>query len=61
MEKLIDMEDTVSACIVDVDTFHHPEKILIVHSYINQKGKMLLNKAEAALLLIELYKFINDY
>ena len=32
---------------------------LIIHSHINMHGKMVLNKAEASLLLIELYKFIN--
>lgn len=36
------------------------EKILVIHNLINLKGKMVLNKAEASLLLIELYKFIED-
>lgn len=32
---------------------------LIVHSHINLKGKMVLNKDEAALLLLELHKFVT--
>jgi hypothetical protein len=45
--------------VVTIDEFYNDEKVLIVHSYKNEKGKMILNKQEAALLLIELYKFIN--
>lgn len=39
---------------VDID-----EDVLVVHSYINGKGKMVLTKDEASLLLLELYKFIK--
>lgn len=46
--------------ITATDDFYHDEKTLIIHSHINQKGKMVLNKKEASLLLLELYKFIND-
>jgi len=35
------------------------EKVLVVHSYINYKGKMILTKEEAMLLLVELYKFVK--
>ncbi len=45
--------------VVTVDNFYNEEKTLIIHSYINMKGKMVLNKEEASLLLLELYKFIN--
>jgi hypothetical protein len=36
------------------------EKVLVVHSYINQKGKMVLTREEASLLFVELYKFLKD-
>jgi len=36
------------------------EKVLVVHSYINQKGKMVLTREEASLLFLELYKFLKD-
>ena len=45
--------------IVEIDDFSHEEKTLIIHSHINTKGKMILTKNEAKLLLIELYKFIK--
>ena len=51
-------EEIVEVPVVTVDDFYNGEKTLTVHSHINQKGKMILNKEEAALLLIELYKFI---
>lgn len=34
--------------------------MLVIHSYINQKGKMILSKDEASLLFLELYKFIQN-
>lgn len=46
--------------IVTIDDFHNEEKTLIIHNYINMKGKIVLNKEEASLLLLELYKFINS-
>lgn len=46
--------------VVTIDDFYCDEKVLVVHSHINLKGKMILNKDEAALLLIELYKFIKS-
>jgi hypothetical protein len=46
--------------IVTIDDFYCDEKVLVVHSYINLKGKMILNKDEASLLLLELYKFIKS-
>ena len=53
------VEDIIEAPVVTVDEFYNDEKTLIVHSHINTKGKMILNKQEASLLLIELCKFIN--
>ena len=53
------VEDIIEVPVVTVDEFYNDEKTLIVHSHINTKGKMILNKQEASLLLIELYKFIN--
>lgn len=50
----------IEAPIVTVDDFHNNEKTLIIHSHINQKGKMILNKEEAMLLYAELHKFINN-
>ena len=54
------VEDIIEIPVVTVDEFYNDEKTLIVHSHINTKGKMILNKQEASLLLIELYKFINS-
>ncbi len=51
---------TIESPVVTVDDFYHEEKTLIIHSHINMKGKMILNKEEASLLLIELYKFIKS-
>jgi len=50
----------IEAPVVTIDDFYNEEKTLIVHNYINMKGKMVLNKDDASLLLIELYKFINS-
>jgi len=49
----------IEAPVVTIDEFYNDEKTLIVHSHINTKGKMILNKQEAGLLLIELSKFIS--
>jgi hypothetical protein len=46
--------------VVTIDDFYNDENVLVVHSHINSKGKMILNKVEASLLLLELYKFINS-
>jgi hypothetical protein len=46
--------------VVTIDDFYNDEKVIVVHSYINLKGKMILNKDEASLLLLELYKFIKS-
>ena len=54
------VEDIIEAPVVTIDDFYNDEKTLIIHSHINTKGKMILNKQEASLLLIELYKFINS-
>ena len=50
----------IEAPVVTVDDFYNDEKTLIIHSYINLKGKMVLNKEEASLLLVELHKFVNS-
>ena len=44
---------------VSIDANTYNEKVLVIHSHINTKGKMILNKQEAGLLLIELSKFIS--
>lgn len=44
--------------VVTVDELNHDYRALIVHSHINSFGKMVLNETEAALLLVELWKFI---
>ena len=50
----------IEAPVVTVDDFYNEEKTLIIHNYINMKGKMVINKQEASLLLLELYKFVNS-
>ena len=45
--------------VVSIDEFYNDERVLVIHTHINQKGKMILNKEEASLLLLELYKFIK--
>ena len=46
--------------VITIDDFYNEEKTLIIHNYINIRGKMVLNKEEASLLLIELYKCVNS-
>ena len=53
-------KNIIEAPVVTVDHFYSEEKTLIIHNYINMKGKMVLNKEEASLLLIELYKFVSS-
>lgn len=51
----------VEAPVVTIDKSNGSEEILVVHTYINHDSrKMFLNKAEAGLLLLELYKFIKN-
>ena len=45
--------------IVSIDNFYNDEEVLIIHSHINNKGKMILTKDEALLLIGELYKFVK--
>ena len=45
----------IEAPVVEIDG-----ELLVLYSHINSHGKVVLNKEEAALLLIELYKFINE-
>lgn len=51
-------EKTVIAPVVTVDNLNHDYRTLIIHSHINFMGKMVLNETEAALLLVELWRFI---
>lgn len=50
-------EKLVIAPVVTVDEFDSDYPVVIIHSHINLMGKMILNKTEAALLLIELWNF----
>jgi len=50
----------IEAPVVTIDDFYNQEKTMIIHNYINMKGKMVLNKEEASLLLLELYKFVKS-
>ena len=52
--------DFIEQPVVSVDNFTNDEKVLIIHSHINQKGKMILKKEEALLLIVELYKFVKE-
>lgn len=52
--------DSIELPIVTIDEFYNGEKTLIIHNYINEKGKMILTKEEATLLFVELYKFIKS-
>lgn len=49
-------EKHIDAPVVSIDENKH----LVIHSHINMYGKMVLSKADAALLLIELYNFIKS-
>lgn len=40
-------------------TICNDKESMTVHNYVNLKGKIVLTKAEASLLMIELWKFIN--
>lgn len=52
-------ESNLAAAVVSEVIGSNEDKRLIIHSHINHKGKMVLNKAEAGLLFIELYKFLD--
>jgi len=59
-KKMETEKKIIESPVVSVDDFYNGEKTLVIHNYINLKGKMILNKEEASLLLLELYKFINS-
>jgi hypothetical protein len=40
-------------------TISNDKECITVHNYTNLKGRIVLDKAEASLLMIELWKFIN--
>lgn len=44
---------------VTIDSYSD-EKTMTIHNYTTMIGRMTLTKAEASLLLIELWKFIED-
>lgn len=46
--------------IITINDFNNKEKVFTLHNHINMKGKLVLNKEEASLLLIELHKFIKS-
>ena len=50
----------IEAPVVTVDDYDEYNDRIIIHSHINEKGKMILNKEEACLLLVELYRFIKQ-
>lgn len=40
-------------------TISNDKESMTIHNYVNLKGKIVLDKSEATLLMIELWKFIN--
>ena len=40
-------------------TVSNDKESITVHNYVNLKGKIVLDKSKASLLMIELWKFIN--
>jgi hypothetical protein len=48
----------ITAPIVTYDEYSE-QKVLILHNYVNMKGKLVVNQDEAQLLLLELYKFMK--
>lgn len=53
-------EKIIEAPVITIDDFYNEEKTLVIHNYINLKGKMVLSKEETSLLLLELYKFVKS-
>ena len=51
---------TIEQPITYVDTYHYSSPVIVIDSHINSKGKMILDREEAMLLWVELYKFIQD-
>ena len=47
--------NVIEAPVVEVD-----KDLFILHSYVSD-GKVTLSREEATLLLIELYKFVNEH
>ena len=45
--------------IVEAPCVTGDKETFILHNYVNLKGKLVLDRAKASLLLIELYKFIE--
>jgi len=43
-----------------VVTLSNDNEVLTIHNCINMKGKMVLTKAQASLIYIELHKFITN-
>lgn len=53
-------KDYIVKPVTTIDNFYHNTPRIVIHSHINYKGKMHLSKAEAALLIIELWEFVNS-
>jgi len=53
------MEGVIEAPVITIDDVDDSGKRIVVHNYINTKGKMVLGREEACLLLLELYKFVH--
>lgn len=51
--------ETIETPIVTISDFYNGEETITIHNYVNMKGYMVLNKEEASLLLLELYKFVT--
>jgi len=50
----------IEAPVWEVDKFYHEDPTFILHNYVNTKGKLLVNKIEAALLMAALKEFIEN-
>lgn len=58
-------ERIIESPVVSIEDFYDEfyefsEKVMIIHANVAPKGKVMLNKKEALLLLIELNKFIKS-
>ena len=56
----VEQTSVIEEPIVTIDYLSNDNKVITVHSHINNKGKMVLNQDEAKLLLIEIWKFVNN-
>lgn len=56
---VIDMSKEKDLVEMPCVTISNDKECMTVHNYTNLKGKIVLDKSEASLLMIELWKFIN--